>query len=160
MTSTVRPVKNTPAADQPLGARVLMGAKIGVALAIVTAVFAGVLILLSGLQAFHARYGSLSVAGLMVTYLSLGLVGGVLWGAMLPLTRGWIGTVFVGVVIGGIAGMGFCTASFGPSFWRQWGPLQIVELTVFGVTGGLTACVMKRRMAQIRARQKHDRLAG
>jgi hypothetical protein len=144
-----------PAANRPFGTRVVMGAKVGLSLAVVTGLFAGILILIGGMQGFREKYGTLSVAALMATYLSLGLVGGVLWGVMLPLTRSNVGTAFVGVIIGVVAAVGFGVAVDGVSFWFVWGVVQVGEVVVFGIVGAITAFGMRRRMAQIRARQSH-----
>jgi hypothetical protein len=45
-----------PAANRPFGTRVLMGTKVGFSLAVFTGLFVRVLILISGVQAFRAKY--------------------------------------------------------------------------------------------------------
>jgi hypothetical protein len=145
-----------PAADRPLRVRAVMGAQVGLSLGIVTSVLSVGLIVVGGLSAFHARYGTMPVWSLVLCYLALGFIGGVLWGVMLPLTRARLGTAFVGAVVGVVACLGFGISVDGVSFWLRWGALQFLEVALFGVTGVITAFVMQRRMAQIRLRRRAD----
>ncbi|MDB4916987.1 MAG: hypothetical protein JWM95_4631 [Gemmatimonadetes bacterium] len=85
-----------------------------------------------------------SVGAVVVMYYAAGLLGGVVVGILLPLTRSLLGIIAVGVLVALI--VFFCVAIGleGP-FWR-WGPSVWRQLMVFGVIFGVPVSIGCRKI--------------
>jgi hypothetical protein len=126
----------------PIDKRVLKGIKWGLQTAAGFALFAVIARVFGGDKIFE---GGLSFAQTLEAELSAGVVGGIVFGASLPILTSMIRVGFIGFVIGAISGLAALTADKGVAGWT----LDQLGITLpFAVVGMMVAVTVRRRINQ------------
>jgi hypothetical protein len=113
------------------------GLAVGIGMATLYSIWAMLIFVLTGSDAF-AKYGT-SLSTVVLTYYAAGAVAGIIAGALAPLNSYWFGTTLIGVLVALFIFFAIYSASEGP-FW-QWHAQDWKNVGYLGVIFGVVGSI-------------------